>query len=380
MHVTNEMLDIKTRKRILYLDQNFFSSLYRAKNQQWGATMRQITELLDLQLVAVPYSSTHEAEANVWSERDDLVKFIQRISRGHHFEPYYRVEATQILKAFQAYLANASAAYLKEEHDALPSSVHDWDGPFSVSVFRAASDVESRRSCKQRAVEALVTTLSKWAESTNTFEQDMALELSDSARILIEYYAKKAGRLRAGDFSALLDSPISASVVGDMVYVLSVNQMQTAAARVIPSFFASKHFAEVPSQQLSARLFSTFKKRVREGAYPNPEKARKKLSGFLFDVQHAATYVPYCDAFFTDRFMADLLNDKLVDAERTFGCKVFSVSKMAEFFGWLDEVRSSMTNDHAEGLAWVYPRYRSKDTTLNLLRAEANATPGMPNP
>src|SRR5467141_3611146 len=104
VHVTKEMLDIKTRKRILYLDQNFFSSLYRAKNQQWGATMQQITELLDLQLVAVPYSSTHEAEANVWSERDDLVKFIQRISRGHHFEPYYRVEATQILKAFQAYL------------------------------------------------------------------------------------------------------------------------------------------------------------------------------------------------------------------------------------------------------------------------------------
>jgi len=103
--------------------------------------------------------------------------------------------------------------------------------------------------------------------------------------------------------------------------------MEADAARVIPLFFKSKHFAEVPSQQLSARLFSTFKKRVREGAYPNPEKAREKLSGFLFDVQHAATYVPYCDAFFTDRFMADLLNDRHVDAERTFGCKVFSVSK-----------------------------------------------------
>jgi hypothetical protein len=362
VRVTKEMLGIQTRKSILYLDHNFFSSVYRGNDAQWNTAMLRITELLDLQLVAVPYSSTHEAEADFYTRRDDLVKFIQRVSRGHHFEAYYRVEETQILKAFQAYLADAPASYLKEERDALPSSVHDWDGDYSVSVFRAASGVERKRQFKQRAVEELVNTLSNWAASRNTFEQDMELELRDAGRILMEQYAKKTGRLWAGDFSALVDSPISASVVEDMVYVLSVMKMQGDAARVIPAFFHSKHFAEVPSQQLSARLFSTFKKRVREGAYPNPEKAREKLSGFLFDVQHASTYVPYCDAFFADKFMADLLNDKNVDAEQTFGCKVFSVSKTAEFFGWLEDVKSRMTADHADGLTWAYPKYRSKRT------------------
>jgi len=357
VRVTKEMLGIQTRKSILYLDHNFFSSVYRGNNQQWGTAMQRITELLDLQLVAVPYSSTHEAEADFYTRRDDLVKFIQRVSRGHHFEPYYRVEATQILKAFQAYLANAPASYTKEERDALPSSVHDWDGDYSVSVFRAATGVERKRGFKNRAIEELVNTLSNWAKSKNTFEQDIALELRDSGRILMESYAKKTARLWTGDFSALLDSPIAASIVEDMVYVAKV--IKVDAERVIPSFFASKHFAEVPSQQLSARLFSTFKKRVREGAYPNPEKAREKLSGFLFDVQHAATYVPYCDAFFTDRFMADLLNDSHVDAERSFGCKVFSVSKTAEFFGWLEDVKSRMTPDHADGLTWAYPKYRT---------------------
>jgi hypothetical protein len=190
----------------------------------------------------------------------------------------------------------------------------------------------------------------------------MKLELRDAGRILMEQYAKKTGRLWAGDFSALLDSPISASVIEDMVYVLSIKKMEGDAARVIPAFFQSQHFAEVPFQRLSARLFSTFKKRVREGAYPNPEKAREKLSGFLFDVQHASTYVPYCAAFFTDRFMADLLNDKNVDAERTFGCKAFSVSKTAEFFSWLEDVKSRMTADHADGVTWAYPKYRSKGT------------------
>jgi len=356
------MLGIQTRKSILYLDQHFFSSVYRGNDPQWDTAMQRITELLDLQLVAVPYSSTHEAEADFYTRRDDLVKFIQRVARGHYFEPYYRVEQTQILKAFQAYLANAPATYVKEERDALPSSVHDWDGDYSVSVFRAASGVERKREFKQRAIEELVNTLSTWATSENTFEQDMALEFKDSARILVESYAKKAARLWAGDLSALVDSPISASIVEGIAYVLSVKKMQGDAGRIIPSFFRSKHFAEVPSQQLSARLFSTFKKRVREGAYTNQEKAREKLSGFLFDVQHAATYVPYCDAFFTDRFMADLLNDKHVDAEQTFGCKVFSVSKTAEFFTWLEDVRSRMTADHADGLTWAYPKYRLKGT------------------
>jgi len=362
VRVTKEMLGIQTRKSILYLDQHFFSSVYRGNDPRWGVAMQRITELLDLQLVAVPYSSTHEAEADFYAQRDDLVNFIQRVARGHHFEPYYRVEETQILKAFQAHLANAPAAYTKEERDALPSSVHDWDGDYSVSVFRAASGVKRKREFKQRALEELVNTLSNWATSKNTFEQDMTLELRDSARILMANYTKKTSRLWSGDFSALLDSPISASVVEGMVYVLSSKEMQGDAAPAIHSFFSSRHFAEVPSQQLSARLFSTFKKRVREGAYPNAEKAREKLSGFLFDIQHAATYVPYCGAFFTDRFMADLLNDKHVDAEQTFGCKVFSVSNMAEFLSWLEVVKSRMTADHADGLTWAYPKYHSKGT------------------
>ncbi len=197
MQVTKEMLGIKTRKSILYLDQHFFSSLYRGGDPQWDTAMRRVTELLDLQLVAVPYSSTHEAEAAFYMQRDDLVQFIQRISRGHHFEPYYRVEKTQILKAFQAYLANEPASYIKEESDALPSSVHDWDGDYSVSVFSAASGVDRKRAFKQHAIDELVKTLSDWASSKNTFEQDMELELRDSARIF-EGTVRKENRSALG--------------------------------------------------------------------------------------------------------------------------------------------------------------------------------------
>jgi hypothetical protein len=242
--------------------------------------MQRITEMLDLQLIAVPYSSTHEAEADFFTRRDDLVNFIQRVARGHHFEPYYRVEATQILKAFQAYLANRSASYTREERDALPPRIHDWDGDYSVSVFSAASGVDRKRELKRRAIEELVKTLGDWATSKNTFEEDMELELRDSGRILMENYRNKTSRLWAGDFSALLASPISACVVEHMVYVLSIKQMQGDAVRVIPSFFASKHFAEVPSQQLSARLFSTFKNGCVKGHTPTLRRRGRSCQDF----------------------------------------------------------------------------------------------------
>jgi len=47
------MLGIQTRKSILYLDQHFFSSVYRGNDPQWDTAMQQITELLDLKLVEV---------------------------------------------------------------------------------------------------------------------------------------------------------------------------------------------------------------------------------------------------------------------------------------------------------------------------------------
>jgi hypothetical protein len=52
-----------------------------------------------------------------------------------------------------------------------------------------------------------------------------------------------------------------------------------ANARIVNRFFASAHFANVPSQQLSARLYSAFKNPVRAGAYPTPDKARENCQG-----------------------------------------------------------------------------------------------------
>jgi uncharacterized protein (DUF4415 family) len=98
-------------------------------------------------------------------------------------------------------LDNASPAYLKEQHDALPGSVHEWGGAFSVSVdcTISAAEINRRRGFKQKAINKLEKTLPEWRTSKGTFEEDVKLELRDSARILTDHYAHKTARILAGD-------------------------------------------------------------------------------------------------------------------------------------------------------------------------------------
>jgi hypothetical protein len=359
VEITKQTLGIETRKKLLYLDQSFFSAASKERRHDWvDDAIARITELLDLQLLAIPYSSSHIAEADLYKQRDALVTFIQRLSRAHHFEPYYRLEETQILKAFQAFLADKPAQYVKEERDVISTSVHDWDGQYSVSVFTAESGFDRKRAFKQRSVDALLDALDDWSNSSKTFEQDMELEFHDAAQIFVHEYAKQTARLYCWDFAALIDSPIVAGVGEGLFFVVRTLK---ADPRSIGAFFASQHFREIPSQQLSARLYSTFKERLRKKAIRLPasrEEREQKYSGLMFDVEHASTYAPYCDAFFTDKAMADLMNDDRVAVENLYGCKVFSAASREEFFKWLSDLRANMTPEHADGLSWAYARYR----------------------
>jgi hypothetical protein len=114
----------------------------------------------------------------------------------------------------------------------------------------------------------------------------------------------------------------------------------------IGEFLRSEHFAEVPTVQLSARLFSAYKERLRLAkTQPDPasEKTREKISGLLYDFQHAATYAPYCGAYFTDTAMAKLMKGNRVRLEADYGCRVFSVDSQDDFLAWLKGREARMT-------------------------------------
>jgi hypothetical protein len=161
-----------------------------------------------------------------------------------------------------------------------------------------------------------------------------------------------------GRAAARLDSSISAEIVGTLVFIAKELKVDP---KKISEVFASQHYRQMPSQQLSARLYAAFKQRLRRKADAMPtteDKRETKYSGLMFDIKHVSTYAPYCDAYFADKWMAHLMEDSRVSVEKTFGCKVFSSSSIQQLYQWLDDLKATMRQQHKIDLAWAYPKYR----------------------
>jgi len=269
------------------------------------------------------------------------------------------VERTQIIKAFRAWLAGATAQYQLERGDALRGNIDEWDGYMRIDVGKYFGDRDLVRDLKRQSIEGLVNLFDGWRESSTSFEDDVKDEYAVAGKAYLEFYLGYMARIAGGDYAAIYDAPIISMVVQTMLKVIPPDVPAEKHLRKCGEFLVSDHFKETPLQWISAHMFATLKKFVRQGAYTNREVALKRLSGFFFDVKHIATYAPYVDAFVMDQPMAELAARSTVNLEPRFGVKAFSLNNWNELFAWLEGIEATgMTEAHRAGLAAAYPGMR----------------------
>ncbi len=348
------------RKQVLYLDQFFFSHAFRGNEQPFLAAIERVKQACHLQLLVAPYSSVHEDETHQWrghkgKTHAQLMDFIKVTARGAEFKRSYNIESTQILKAFESYLKGGPAKVEIERGDAVRGALDAWDDYFFIDVGGYWHDIEAKRHLKTQAVDELVTVFDAWQRSTQTFDDDVALEYHDAGRLFLQYYIDKVNRIRRGDLGAVFDAPIMASMVGYMRGCLPRDMPESDGLQRCVEFFGSEHFIEVPHQWISARIFATLKGMVKRGAYGNRTEARKRLSGIFEDIAHISLYAPYCDAFVMDTAMAELVRHPTVGLESRYGVRVFSLSNWGEFLAWLDQLEAGMSTEHWIGIETAYP-------------------------
>ncbi|WP_216669700.1 hypothetical protein [Corallococcus exiguus] len=345
------------KKQVLYLDQFFFSSAFRAGDERFLEAAGLIAKLTSLQLLVVPYSSIHEEETNQWKKRDELLQFIKATARGVEFEPAYEVEHTQLVKAFRAWLAGELAPYRLEPSDALSDGIHGWDSYLRIDVSKYVSNIDLIRDLKRQSTEALVDLFDKWRGSKASFEDDLKAEYAAAGKTYMDSYLQYVMRIARGDHAAMLDAPINSMAVQSMLQVIPSEIPADQRLGKCFEFLLSDHFKETPCQWINAHMFVTLKMMVKEGAYTKREKALKRLGGFFFDTKHIATYAPYVDAFVMDQPMAELVTRPTMALEPRYNMKVFNLNNWGDLLAWLEGIEAAgMTGEHRAALAVAYPR------------------------
>ncbi|NKM56368.1 hypothetical protein GFL21_17900 [Rhizobium anhuiense] len=343
------------KKKLLYLDQFFFSHAFRGNEPQFLEAAERIRTLAAKQLLVAPYSTVHEDETKQWEHYDELLDFVKATSRGHEFSAQFNVEHTQLYKAFEAFLRGEPVAYVRARDDILEDDIDRWDGYFRIDVPRFQRDRDDLKAAKKRLFEGLVQLFPRWRASTNKFEDDVWLEDHAAGRQYLARYAEYVQRLVEGDFAVMVNGHVDSLVMETLLRFVPGNVPRLDAMKLIVEFFTSDHFREIPHRYVASRMFATLKKLVKEGAYQNAEVARGKLSGFYSDVDHIATYAPYCDAFLMDRAMAEMVNRPTVALSEKYGVKVFSRGNWNEMHAWFDELEATVTAEHQAALEAAYP-------------------------
>lgn len=350
----------KLKKKILYLDQFFFSHAYRDNVQRFISAAKRIENLAANQLLITPYSSIHEDETFQWSgynghTKEGLMNFIKKSARGHEFNPAYKIEQNQIVSSFCKFLNDEDLSIGIQYEDAFNDDVHTWDDYFWIDVGRYIGEIELNRALKSQAAERLVDIFPEWRRSTNTFDMDVETETNAAAKNYMSSYIDYANKIASGDIDAMFTSPIISQVVQAMLYCCPKSINDNDCMKKIFYFFQSSYFSLLPYQKISSQMHAFLKDQVKNGAYQNRNKAIANLMGFYNDVQHIATYAPYCDAIFIDRPMAIIVKDKRIDLETNYNVKIFSRSNWDDFERWLNEIELSITEDIKEDLKLVYP-------------------------
>lgn len=348
------------RKKILYLDQFFFSNAFKQGDQRFLDAAGMIADLASLQLLAVPWSTIHEDETHQWrgyggKSKDDLMKFIKSSARGHQFEAAYDIEREQLARAFNAFLEGAPPTYVICPDEAVSGRLHEWDDYVWIDVRSYIGDIDLKRTLKRRSAEELADAFPAWRLSKGSFDDDVAFETRAGAQSYMRYYIEYVRRMTGGDMKALFDSPIASMVVDGLMHQAPQASAEDRLACVI-EFLKSDHFGKAPYQWIGSRMFALLKHMVKYGAYPNRDQAVEKLSGFCEDVTHISTYAPYCDAFFMDKAMGAFATDPRIDLQGRYGVRVFTLNNWEAFTDWLEGLRDTMSDEHRAGLRAAYPQ------------------------
>jgi hypothetical protein len=346
------------RKHIIYLDQFFLSHAFRKQEQPFVDAAKRIQDMASRQLVVCPYSSVHTDETHLWrhEQQENLYKFIKQTARGYKFCQAYEIKRIQMTRAFESFIFNRESSQLIDPKDAFRENVHRWDDYFWIDLRPILGDLDAMRQGKTDAIAGLVGLFPEWSKLNSTFKQDVKSEALGYGRSLVDQYVQMAFKVAAsGDFTEYLTAPIDSMYIETLLRYDSKEIDFDNRLNRIFEFIASDYFVSIPNVQVSCGLFAVLRKKVKNGSFTNPERAKKKLAGLFYDSECISVFGPYCNAIFIDRAMMQWCNDPEARLLEEYNAGVFSAENWVEFHQYLDQIERDAPEEICKYLSMVYP-------------------------
>ncbi len=350
------------QKKVIYLDQAFFSGAFRQRDSRFNDIVNKIKLLSHKQLLVAPFSTVHEDETHLWAgyddkTKEDLLDFIKTTSRGHSFEADYDVERRQVIKAYMSFLDDEPDEFMVDQSIALTKHVHKWDDYFRVDINRYLGDSEGIRKGKEDALNKLLEVFEAWRNSKGTFENDLKNEIEASWKGYIQTYQQYFKMMLSMNGGGFLDAPIKSMVLQEMLrYTMDRFPMDLWFQKPV-EFFQSTYYSNLPYIQISCRVQAALAELVRGGAFSNTEKNRTRFRGFFHDVKHISIYAPYCDIIVVDRAMASLMKNQRLNIPQRYDTHVYDIGTLPALIAHLDEIERNITNEHRSALELAYPSH-----------------------
>jgi hypothetical protein len=281
----------RPRKLLVYLDQNFLSEMAKPAHVRVRPDFRELYSILQKgfwnEQLVVLRSRFHDEETSLAGELKEPIR-TRRSTLGHvDLASQWSIRESQIVASLHLFLGRRDGRPVICHDDAFDDKPDDRVGHFDINVNTdwMHADAKERR---HRLASQLDAVRQRIRDGSISYEQQFRIEMDASRKDALSPYYLPHYRSAAG---------------------VTTDEYK--------QFVASSAFAEVPIVWLEVALLTRLM---------TAHSGRAIKQGDVTDIDAIATYLPYCDIYGADRFMAEVARSLKVP-ER-FSCRLFDSSRV----------------------------------------------------
>jgi hypothetical protein len=276
----------RPRKLLVYLDQNFISEMAKTNHEKVRPDFGELYSVLhegfwNEQLVVLR-SRFHDVETSLAGLLKDPIRR-RRSTLGHvDTAREWDIRYSQIVASLYKFVGRSDGTPMICYDDAFEEDPDDRVGHFDIDVDMDWMHADAKEQRQRHAAE-LDRVRERIREHSISYERQFQIEMDAERQAALRHYGGRNHASSAG---------------------VSNEQYR--------QFVMSNAFAEVPIIWLGVALLT----RVMTA-----HSTRKIKPGDVTDIDAMATYLPYCDVYGADRFMAEVARSLGVPGR--YGCHLF---------------------------------------------------------